>query len=521
MWSATTRQDFESQSHGWSNRILILSLLGTFFLTFYPFRFSFHEALPGDSPFLLGPGKNAGAYDDFLNILLFVPFGFGLAEKLGEKVRSRLAILAATFLAGVLLSYFIEFVQAYIPSRDSGWRDIITNSSGSAVGFFLFELCGLPLVRVLSRGEAALRTLLARRHAWILIPLYFAIWIALSMALQTQTRLGNWDSDALLTVGNDAAGENSTAWRGEMSLLQFWDRALPPAIAQQLTTGDLSGPGPAPLASFDFSKPPFRDANGALPDLIWRSQPPKAQTSGSLVFDGSSSLRSTVPVSTLTSLLKRGNQLSVRVVCRPAVTDAGDERLVSISRKSGPMNFQMREENSDLMIWLRTPLSAKRLALAWRIPGIFEARQTRDILFSYDGSDASLYVDGSEVGPRYRWGPGAALAHMVRSIKAREVPGYEYVYYLLVFFPAGILLCASRQSAGSLTARNFSWMVLVVFAASLLLEFALVLVSGRAFFFPNVGLSAFSGLAGILWLDSDRATPSAPRGRTTGATSAR
>src|ERR1700723_2600629 len=110
-------------SSSWSNRILTLSVAGILFLTLYPFRFSLHAnpQLNG-SPFLLVSGlKSSGPVAAFLNILLFVPFGFGLSHQFREKRKSGTAILLLTTVAGLLLSYCIEFAQIYIPTRDSGW----------------------------------------------------------------------------------------------------------------------------------------------------------------------------------------------------------------------------------------------------------------------------------------------------------------------------------------------------------------------------------------------------------------
>jgi hypothetical protein len=78
----------EGRDSAWSNRILILAIAGILFLTLYPFRFDFHAPARMVSPFLLGKGfKVHGLYDAFLNVLLFTPFGFGLAEKLSVAGR--------------------------------------------------------------------------------------------------------------------------------------------------------------------------------------------------------------------------------------------------------------------------------------------------------------------------------------------------------------------------------------------------------------------------------------------------
>src|SRR5579863_152830 len=115
-----------SSTSSWSNRIVMVALAGIFFLTFYPFAFTYPGSWRlGASPFLLNSVKGAGLKDDFLNVLLFMPFGFGLAEKLrGRKISWGITTLLV-YVAGALLSYGVEFTQLFIPNRDSGWHDVI------------------------------------------------------------------------------------------------------------------------------------------------------------------------------------------------------------------------------------------------------------------------------------------------------------------------------------------------------------------------------------------------------------
>lgn len=69
-----------------------------------------------------------GGVDAVLNVLLFVPFGFGLALA-GLKARRAILIAAACTLA-------IELLQVrLVPGRDSSLGDILTNTLGAAVGF--------------------------------------------------------------------------------------------------------------------------------------------------------------------------------------------------------------------------------------------------------------------------------------------------------------------------------------------------------------------------------------------------
>src|SRR5215469_17470433 len=174
MKSQASGLQFENSTPSWSNRILALAVAGILFLTLYPFRFSLHSnpSLDG-SPFLLiSGGKSTGPLNAFLNISLFIPFGFGLAQKLREKGKSGTTILLLTMTAGAFLSYCIEFIQIYIPTRDSGWEDVFTNAIGSVVGHFLFESAGKLILKFASEIEIRFERFLTLWRALWIVPLY-------------------------------------------------------------------------------------------------------------------------------------------------------------------------------------------------------------------------------------------------------------------------------------------------------------------------------------------------------------
>ncbi len=481
----------------WTNRILIVSVMGIIFLTLYPFRFDFGGRLLGNSfPLLLGPpSKTAGARDVFLNILLFVPFGFGLATRFRQHNRSWGATFVLALAGGALCSYTIEFLQFYIPERNAGWEDVLTNSTGSIVGFFVFALYGKTILQRLAKWEQTLEDWLSLPRTAAILLAYVGLCLAISIPLQQKTALSNWDTDSVLMVG-----ATRYPWKGQVFLLQLWDRAVPEKLALRLTNGEPMGNGDIGfLGSYEFSGAgPVQDQKNFLPPLFSRTEAPAPNDSKIGDLESSSWFASRLPMTNLLRQLKKTNQFAIRITCAPAQTIGVDQRIISIVRPYGVTNMFLQQEEANLVFWFRNPLSVTRSFLAWQVPNIFAARQTRDILISYDGSNASLYVDGNRMHRPYRLGPGASLAHMFLRLKAAELDGYIVVYDSMIFVPAGFLVGLAARKMKAQTIDAWLLLGLGVFVPSVLLEFLLVSVSGRAISIAQVGLSVFLTIAGSL-----------------------
>lgn len=511
MKSQASELKSEESAFSWSNRILALAVAGILFLTLYPFRFSLH-ATPqlNGSPFLLvSGGKSSGPLNAFLNISLFVPFGFGLSTKLREKGKSGATILLLTIVAGAFLSYCIEFVQIYIPTRDSGWEDVFTNATGAVVGYVLFELVGESSLNFVSRNESRLERFLTLRRALWIIPLYFVVWFAVSVRLQSESQLSNWIRDSRLVIGNDAMGRLDRAWRGDVSLVQFWSQALTPNRAVEITAGkSIAEAEPSLLATYSFSgNRSFKDERGTLPELTWTPGTPDVRDSDALNLDGKMWLSSQQDVSDLIQALQKAKNFSIRVVCTPAEVEGSDGRIVSISNRDGLSNLSLRQRDGNLVFWFRNPLSVRRDQLPLNIPDVFAFNQPRDILVSYDGSNLSVYINGKRDNRMYELTPGVPLAQLIRHIKANELEGYTYVYYALVFVPSGILLGLAARRLIPLGVGEKLALVFAIVIPSILLEMLLVRISGRALSLANVFLSALLVIAGFIWINADRRLP--------------
>jgi len=93
--------------------------------------------------------KGAHLDDILINITGFVPLGFFFCAYL-TSVRQVKHGVWATIALGAIVSLTIEVLQAYLPTRDSGITDVITNTLGTGVGVALYRVAALPLARALA-----------------------------------------------------------------------------------------------------------------------------------------------------------------------------------------------------------------------------------------------------------------------------------------------------------------------------------------------------------------------------------
>lgn len=492
-----------SVNRDWSSRILFAALAGILFLTLYPFEFSLHTSLaPGRLPLFLGTAnKGGGVLDVALNVLLFVPFGFGFAAKLPTRGKSWVSRLLLAWIAGAVLSYSIEFLQIYIPARDSGWEDVFSNSSGAALGWILFELIGRGTSLALSHVEHVIQAWLRPWRACLLIGVCFVAWLLCATDLQKKSHFETWSQDSFLVFGNDATGRRP--WNGKLFQIQIWDRAVSPISGKSLKDGNSASSVDAPTAAFDFSfMPPSQD--GARLKIPFSSGFVAQGNNSQNPLGRGLSLASSRPVSDLTSDLKRTNQFSIRVLFVPDNLANSNGRIVSISSPSGISSLFLGQDNSTLFFWFRNELSVKRPALAWEISKLLAPGQTADLLFSFDGSDVRLYSNGKELQDRY-WGPGTALAGIFRHVKQGELNGYRDIFYAVVFLPIGCLLGMIARKLNRSNRLSLFLLGMAAWLMPFILELELALLDKRPLSLKNFCVSLGMVVAGIVWVNADRA----------------
>ena len=188
------------------------------------------------------------------------------------------------------------------------------------MGSRYFCIAATPILWRLSKGQELLTEFLTPRRAAAVIAIYFAAWLSISALVQMQTRLGNWHSEDLLLVGNNAGGSAAVgdphAWKGKVFSLQLWNRALSRRSVRSLgSSGAGSDLQTGLLASYDFSAPgSFRAHQNFLPGLSWSPASPYRRRSSVCSSRWQELAHFAGPVTDLVTAVQKTNQFTVRIV---------------------------------------------------------------------------------------------------------------------------------------------------------------------------------------------------------------
>ena len=112
--------------------LALLYGLAIIYASLQPFA-NWMAPLPGTAFFLTAPWPPRWTrFDVIVNAIAYTPFGFFVA--LARNRQAPLARLAVAIGIGAALSFTLEAIQMYLPSRDASTLDLFANVAGSALG---------------------------------------------------------------------------------------------------------------------------------------------------------------------------------------------------------------------------------------------------------------------------------------------------------------------------------------------------------------------------------------------------
>ena len=420
------------------------------------------------------------AVDIGLNVLLFAPVGALLSHIGQRRMRTLLPIVALAGVAALLMSGVVEWLQAYLPFRDSSLTDVLSNIAGSVVGALAHQKWRRHATRLLRAAPAAVL-------AGAILALTITA-LSLSALLQRQTRLSNWSPDYPLLVGNEETGDRP--WRGRVFFFRFTDGATPRTALSRFADGGAAAPSGSRVTAVEFTGTgPYRDEIGTLPLLEWTTS---GRNGRAVQPPGRPWLRTRGPASDLARRISAANAFTLHVRCATDdVHQTGPARIISNSANPSHRNFTLGQQKGDLVVRLRTPLTGLNAANPEAaIGGVFTDTQPRELLVTYDGATLMAAVAGAGEVYSMELGPRLDLWERHNRTRVDELEAQRLAYLALLCVMPGALFGIAGTTAPRVVFGG-AWIVL--FAISL--ETTLAVTSGREFHWSNVGVNAAVGAA--------------------------
>ncbi|MDJ0590359.1 MAG: VanZ family protein [Pleurocapsa sp. MO_226.B13] len=391
---------------GWGYFLLTISLLGIFAATLSPLDFVVPEELSWQ--FIVDEFKfGSNVKDYWQNILLFIPWGFGLAAIVFSKRQQVGKILAIAFLSSAILATTVELTQLFLPSRISNWTDIICNSLGGCLGGIIYwnypHILKFVIAIVTGKiGQISIKSILFVIFGYLLV-----VSLGISLLL-TSVNLSNWDDDYYLAIGNEVTGDRP--WHGDLQSLYVSDRSLNYLEVNRAfeQTDAFFKQQDNLVMALDLRRD--RQLSGS----IWEQKPEREisnhavestttkinldsprETRNSIILNRKRWLKTQVPVNYLIESLKNSNEFTISLtIATKDINQVGPARIISLAQGIYAQNLIVGQEKNDLHFRLRTPITGRNATHPELIvPNVFQDKLFHQILITFGDRQLTFYLD--------------------------------------------------------------------------------------------------------------------------------
>lgn len=470
-------------------------LLLVLFATLFPFDFSLKDGFSIKGIFN-NFYKSDSLIDFLVNILLFLPLGFSLASLRQKKLRGIAAILDV-LVACAGLSFLVEVLQVFLPSRSSSYGDILANTIGGFLGSLAFHQCRFKILGWLSALLQNIRKRLSIKTLTVCFIGYASLVCLVPFVLQSTTTLNNWDPAFPLLLGNERTGDRP--WRGTVSEVYIADRAISEEeVARTFTQeGLLTAMADSLVASYQLTgRGNYPDRTGHIPALSWQRQSPDAQTGTGAFLTSSHWLETTTPAVFLTQKIRQTSQFTLSAIVATADTaQKGPARIVSLSGSPYERNFTLGQQKADLVFRLRTPLTGEGGAKPdLLVPKVFTDTKPHHLVITYGGSVLRIYMDRLQNSYSFALNPGVTFFSYLFPflgchLKTENLRYINAIYYGIAFIPLGFILSLITTIGKKQSIFQLLWISSGLFLPACILEGILSRETGDSMRLGNILLS--------------------------------
>ncbi|MEL7243012.1 MAG: VanZ family protein, partial [Cyanobacteria bacterium J06573_2] len=460
--------------------LVIFSILAVLVATLYPFNFALPDSISKRE--LVNSFDNNSFFSDQVNnVLLFLPFGFGLTGLLQRNKTKLILQIVAVTLASAALSSTVELLQIMVPSRTPTPADIFNNSFGGFLGLICFYIWNSQSFKAILQRIESSKASNSISKITLCFTCYVILIFLITIPWQATTYLSGWNPSFPLIIGNEKTADRG--WEGFISELNITNKALSQNQVKQILSqtnnqiNSFQNFRDSLIASYEFTgKAPYKDQAKKQPDLLWNGEP-KTQNQQGILISSNHWLQTAKPVTSLSESISRTSEFTISTTLTTTQTQqTGPARIISLSGDSFRRNFTLGQQESDLVFRVRTPLTGANASdVKLDVPGVFNDKEPHRIVITYSKSSLIIYVDS------------IANIHTLNLLDL--IPKEKrFFYYGLTFIPFG--LCLALLTTLARRKVNFYRLMLPagILLPSLILEGILVQESGKEISFKNLFL---------------------------------
>lgn len=484
----------------------------TLIVTLFPYEFDFVKTYDYRTDiFVTGYENQNGMLSDIiLNIIFFIPIGFVLASYILESSFSKRVSMVLVLLSGLGLSICIECMQIFISNRFPSIVDLITNTTGTFLGYALLRNCGRWFFDKTSQIIHRLNELLSIRILLLFLLLLIVLLSYSSLVWKSETELAGWNSDLPLILGNELTGDKP--WQGELFSLKIYNKVPTRKAVHEL----LQDKRPIPsleghlICFYDFKNSlKYLDETGNISAFNWIGGAEVVEDNSAAVLSGKRWLQTVDAATGVAKAIEETGQFTLslkfatadleQMAALPSGLRPGPGRILSYSFDPYRRNFTLGQEGRNLVFRIRTPLTGENgQNPEFIIPDFFLSTDPCHVIVTYQGSRLNIFSDHLQNDYEKELSPGAVIWGQLFPLNSHYLYGYKVIYFLMFFVPIGALtmLLLRKDTLQVLYALLFS--IVIAFITSFVHESLLLRSSVFGFHVDNLVISTSFALAGVL-----------------------
>jgi VanZ family protein len=434
----------------WAFFFVFCGVIFVLMLTLFPYDFFFAEVIDElNYNYLLSRVERPNNLDDIIaNVFLFMPFGFGVGCLTRQfKLTGKIALLVVA-VASFGLTFSVEFLQIFLPTRNPSYVDLTTNTIGGVIGFFCFQFFGIQFLKILTAVLSVEKLWRSRKISILLAIVYLSFILYLTVKLPSKSalwQLSDWDVNFPVVVGNELTGDRP--WQGKIEQLCFGDRAATEVeVAQLFTLKDSCNTlSRSLIAAYEFDKGEvsYRDRTGNLPDLTWHQNIATEQPTQGVAIHPENWLH-TETATVLNEKIKNSSQFTISfIIATNDLKQNGPARIISLSRDIYHRNLTIGQWQNNLSIRLRTfHTGSNGTRPEFIVSNFFSDTQFHHAIATYNGRSLVVYVDNLnnkkllELMPETTlfWSLAPRFPVLIHLNNFHTI-FYRFLYYLLILLP--------------------------------------------------------------------------------------